>query len=84
MAGAAATLIGMLAGAALGQQIGIGTTMNLAAAAVAASAAAAFLIPRGSSPDGINTNAPAPEPATSHTGTDSHPEHRDSPDNSAP
>ena len=46
MAQAAATLVGMVAGSFLGQQIGIGTTMNLAALAVAASAATALLIPR--------------------------------------
>ncbi|WP_433892176.1 hypothetical protein [Streptomyces sp. CA-111067] len=44
---AAATLVGMLAGAALGQRIGIGATMNLAALAVGGSAATALLIPRG-------------------------------------
>jgi MFS family permease len=76
MVQAAATLIGMLAGAALGQQIGIRATMNLAATAVAASAATAFLIPRGNSPDSINTNEPAPEPSAPHTGTDGHSERR--------
>ncbi|MFC1403464.1 MULTISPECIES: MFS transporter [Streptacidiphilus] len=46
MAQAAATLVGMLAGSVLGQQIGIGPTMDLAALTVAASAAAALLMPR--------------------------------------
>nr|WP_223186486.1 MFS transporter [Streptomyces sp. CBMA29] len=44
---AAATLTGMLTGSALGQHIGITLTMTLAAATIAASAATAFLIPRG-------------------------------------
>ncbi|MBR7835619.1 hypothetical protein KDL01_20255 [Actinospica durhamensis] len=39
------TLIGMVLGSVLGQQVGIVTTMNLAAALIAASAAAALLLP---------------------------------------
>jgi MFS family permease len=55
MAQAGATLVGTLTGAVLGQQIGIVTTMNLAALAVAGSAATALLIPH---------QGPADEPAT--------------------
>lgn len=60
---AAATLTGMLAGAALGQQAGIGVTADLAALCVAASAAAVLLIPRharAGSLDARTTSPPAP------------------------
>jgi MFS family permease len=46
---AGATLTGMVAGAVLGQQLGIGVTVNLAALTVAASALAALRIPAGRS-----------------------------------
>ncbi|WP_377273576.1 MFS transporter [Peterkaempfera sp. SMS 1(5)a] len=59
MAQAAATLIGMLTGAVLGQQIGIGATVNLAALAVAASAATALLIPRHSPAGRITADGPS-------------------------
>ena len=41
-----ATLLGMIAGAVLGERIGIVTTMDLGAALIAASAASALLVPR--------------------------------------
>ncbi|WP_051942960.1 MFS transporter [Streptacidiphilus rugosus] len=59
MAQAAATLVGMLTGAVLGQQIGIGTTMNLAALAVAGSAATALLIPRHNPADKLTADEPS-------------------------
>lgn len=49
----------MLTGAVLGQQIGIGTTVNLAALAAAASAATALLIPRHSPADELTADEPS-------------------------
>jgi predicted MFS family arabinose efflux permease len=47
----AATLLGMIAGSVLGQRIGIVTTMDLAAALMAASAATALFIPASDTGD---------------------------------
>ncbi|MEU9448774.1 MFS transporter [Streptomyces sp. NPDC048277] len=53
---AAATLAGMLGGAVLGQQVGIGVTADLAALCVAVSAAVALLIPRHSTADSLDAS----------------------------
>jgi predicted MFS family arabinose efflux permease len=70
VAQAAATLAGMLAGAVLGQRIGVGATMDLAAGAVFASAVIAFVIPRGEPVPGRRRGGeplPATAPGESRT-----------------
>ncbi|MGW3957614.1 MFS transporter [Streptomyces sp. NPDC004752] len=56
---AAATLAGMLGGAALGQQAGIGITADLAALSVAIAAAVALLIPRRITADSLDASKPS-------------------------
>ncbi|MFI1094917.1 MFS transporter [Streptomyces sp. NPDC020917] len=57
---ASATLAGMLAGAALGQQAGIGVTADLAALCVAASAGAVLLVPRHGTARGPDAEKTSP------------------------
>jgi Na+/melibiose symporter-like transporter len=60
----AATLLGMIAGSALGQRIGVVITMDLAAALIAASAGAALLLPPAQTDLDTPDSPPSCQPAT--------------------